>query len=92
MPQLKNTGEVQTCFPLRKTWWCKKAMQIDVAGQLLGMGAQSRVHPGGQANEAAQEEEGWERGLGREQLALPRRVHGGGTAAAEPGGCSPIEG
>lgn len=69
-------------------------MQIDVAGQSLGMGAQSRVHPGGQANEAAQEEEGWERGLGKEQRAPPRLA--GHTAAeraaAEPGGCSPIEG
>lgn len=26
-------------------------MQIDVAGQLLGLGAQSWVHPGGQAEE-----------------------------------------
>lgn len=68
-------------------------MQIDVAGQLLGMGAQSRVYPGGQANEEAQEEEGWESGLagsstarlgvwaGREQHALPRWAQ---AAAAPP--------
>lgn len=49
-------------------------MQIDVARQLVGMGAQSREHPGGQANEEAQEEPGWERGpAGSRRVSLGER-------------------